>query len=40
MVEEADVDRDGNVDYEEFVAMLHNIVSLSSLFLHWKTAKP
>ena len=27
MIEEADVDGDGNVNYEEFVGMIYNIVS-------------
>ena len=27
MIEEADVDGDGNVNYEEFVGMIFNIVS-------------
>ena len=36
MIEEADVDGDGNVNYEEFVGMIYNIVS----HLAWKTAKP
>ena len=31
MIEEADVDGDGNVNYEEFVGMIYNIVS-SDLF--------
>ena len=28
MIEEADVDGDGTVNYEEFVGMIYNIVSL------------
>ena len=27
MIEEADVDGDGNVNYEEFVGMIYNIVN-------------
>ena len=34
MIEEADVDGDGNVNYEEFVGMIYNIVS-SDFCLYW-----
>ena len=35
MIEEADVDGDGNVNYEEFVGMIYNIVS----HLYWTKGK-
>ena len=40
MIEEADVDGDGNVNYEEFVGMIYNIVSHQMPFpLSWLFGK-